>query len=605
MGLARPKYGLDNLLAYRAPTFNLQMSTLVSYNYSLLQNPSFKFSDVKTAAPNENKTERKTDLKPEKFMEDVTNRISKALTERKNFTAQPAVNKMIGDFKTQNQNPNFFDSLLLLNLVHKNTLNDALTKTIQNDVFQAHKYLKGYLEGNGEIAETLLKDNNFFKILVFLCDHTFKEFLTPKQYSAFFSQVRDPKTTFKDLVNVFAKKLIFINRNSYTSRTKYIAIDILRSFVTYQVDSQYYNDVPEKLKANNYQLYDEFENNLYSICNIINHALQNNKENPPKFITSINGFLDQMSNISYMTNFSPKLCPLFIEITYLMSGNEKNQMRYGELILKCNEILCANMERLTPERFTRMLFLMSRINIANLNYTAYESFCNNVIEYLNKNIKNFSDEQLKSNFYAIGYHSIMTPPIQAMFDKVLDIEDIKAKSESDKFINYIRNLLASSMNVYALEKGPKLNAIIQFLINDLKAHMPGTKHFDLASMLKIAMILRRAEFNEEFYWTPIFKMISECTREIGEFRFELFYIFNTLEVYRGDAEYAGIMKLVDKFKTAHSHLYKEIMSFDIKSTKDINDTFSMLNHQVDLFLKSYVPTYEKEALSKKNNFLNF
>lgn len=535
----------------------------------------------------------------------LTQRISKAFAERKSFTAQPIVNKMILDFKTQNPTPNFFDSLTLLNLVHKSTLNDSLTKTIQNDVFQAHKVLKAYLDNNASVSEQISKDQNFFKILVFLCDNTFKDFFTAKQYSGFFNTLHDPKTTTKDLLNFFTKKLIFINKNSYTNRTKAIAMDILRSIIVYQMDKQVFDEVPEKLKANNYLMYEEFENSLYSICNMFNHVLQNSKDHPQKYVSSLNEFLEQMSNFSYMTQFTPKLCPLLIEITYQMIEIEKNYTRFAELILNCNEIICKNMDKFSTERFTRIFFMITRIQLANINFTAYELFISTALEYLKKNIKNFTDEQLKSNFYAIGYHSLLTPEIQAMFDRVIDIENIKQKADSDKFINYVRNLLTSSMNIYALEKGPKLNDILSFLLNDLKAHIPGSKHFDLASMLKIAMILRRAEFNEEFYWKEIFKMISDCTREIGEFKFELLYIFNTFEIFRDVPEYSGVLKLVDKFKKDHAHLYKEIINHDVKTTTEPANQFSMLNYQVDIFLKGYVPNFEKEALINNLFYVDF
>jgi len=542
----------------------------------------------------------------QKFKESLTERVLKEYNNRKNFSASIfAINKMIFDLKNQNYQPNFYDCLMMLVLAYQSSVHDPLVTSLPSDISNAHRILKEWI-ANPESHPELNTDLNIDKLLLFLCEFSFKQFnQTPKQFSNFFQKmVVKPSFTPLQGLDIFTNKLGYINKSLYHRRDRNKVLDILRAVLILTERRQVFKDLPVEIEKNNFQLPDEAEKLLFKTINIVNHVL--NEEDTADIVPVCDSFLNRLTQLSYIAKFSIRMASSLLETPHFIAERTNQPLtKYGELILFCNEMLIENMKTLTLEKFTRVLFMNSRLTIFNINYNVYARFLEAALAYIIENLNKFTPEQLKSNLYGIGLHGLNSPEIQSMYNQLTEIGDIQSKMNYPKFPLYVKNLITSAANVYALQKGPKLTQLLKFVVNDLKMHEKGSEYYDPVSFTKIATVARRLEFNDLFLWNAFFNSITDLMQNKEECGYDILFIFKTFEIFEkqghSQKEYEGILEVLQNFRKNRQSTYEEIMSYNMKEVLEKRghfDQYSSLNHQIGQVLENLGMKYEEEALSK-------
>jgi hypothetical protein len=597
-------YGINPALLYSYAFLN-------KYNHpafsQLVSNNSFGFSTITPNTSKPKDTPVGDSITIDKVKQEVVDRVKKAFESRANFAGKDTpVNKLIYELKTRGTPLDYYDYLMVLSITNMSNPHDPIVKTLPNDIQNAHQILRMFIEKPDSLPE-LMEHGNLFKLMWFISEFSFKQFhQNAKQFHNLFSKIMVSRTfTDETLLDIFINKLGYVNRTLYDRRHKTKVMDVLRATLIMVDKKQFLSKLPQETEKNNFVIPDQREKDIFKIVNIINHLLF--EDSTPQIIKVVDNFLNQLTQITYVAKLSLRIASSLLETPYFIAKNSEYQtFKYGELILFCNDIIIEHKSELSPEKFTRVLFMISRLNMFQINYGAYHKFVNFFLEYLVANMDKFNHEQLKSNLYGIGFHSVTSPEILQLYGKLLDVADIRTKNSYPKFPVYVKNLVISALNIYAIEKGPKLSAILKYIVQDMKLARPGAEFYDLISFTKLATILRRADCFDPIFWEEFFRAIPDIAQMNKEVGYDLLFILRSFEIFEDEGKdpnsdsYQAV-KFLNTFKATQGHIYQEIMKFNMKEVieKGQFDQVSSLNHQIKLVCENLGKPYSEEPLGNR------
>jgi len=362
-------------------------------------------------------------------------------------------------------------------------------------------------------------------------------------------------------------------------------------------------DVPEQIRESDFQIPKHTHTNLLAYTSMVDFTLANAKNDAYGLLPNAYYLLNSLTQICYLTDLSLQLSTKVLDLMTTIRTLNVSILEFGEPLLFACTVVKNHMHTLNAERFTRILFMITRLNLSNFNNVIYGEVIEKAAAYMVEKQNEFTTEQLKSNLYALGYNSVWTPDLQQMYDKLCDLNNIKSKKDYKRFSLYLRNLLLSSINTFALKNDANLKKIIDYIVHEIRMHDRDSPYFDLASFMKIALCLRRAEYKDLDFWRIFFNTVPEIAAQKGA-QFELHFTLKSIDLFGRDEvskeEYKEILGLLEKFAVEHPQVYTEIMSANVKelaknlpeSTQEVE---SGLHHQIKLYLDALNLKYEEEA----------
>jgi len=362
----------------------------------------------------------------------------------------------------------------------------------------------------------------------------------------------------------------------------------------------------KKIKNNNFQVPDELDRFLAVYCSFVAYFLLNSpKKNVEPVLPSIHFFLSDFTELCHLAPFSQKVAHRIVDILNSLKVMEFDYLAYGELLLGCANVIIEAMKDFSTERFSRILFIMSRLNFSNYSKPLYDKFIEATIQYIITNEKKFTVEQWKSNLYALGLNALITPELERILIKFLEIDDLRAKSTYSKYPVYLKNLLLNVTSNFVLTKeNPKFKEVSDYLIDKVRMHDKKSEFYDLVSFVKIAISFRRAEFLDVKFWKAFLSIVPQALESGNKLDFDLFFIFKSFDLFakhsESKEEYAEIGRLLSEYAQKNKDIYNQVMNFDIKELASsfpdkgrLEDT-SGLQHQIRLYLTGNFK-FEEEA----------
>ena len=557
--------------AYKPPTFEFQKKLAEEVNHAVYDNLQFQIEDV-----------------------NVKNTIKQVLKS--------------------NIKLNYYDSLMLLSIIQQVNPKNKLIVNNPKALEQAHSVLKEFLS-NPQFRQTLYENDDHIKLLAFLTNSINEKDPLNRLNFWFRELIREKKLSFVSMTT-FITKFGFIFVRNLEPRLKPIIFNVFHAIIISAPEQKLFDVIPLKIKENNFKIPIDVERLLLSYSGVAVSALANTPQKEVEdIILYVNSFLNVCTEICHLSELSLKLGSKFFDILSSLKDLDFDISTLGELTLSCYEVIGKNILELSVERFTRTLFQFSRLTFLVFQKQTYEDFINASLKFVITRQDEFTVEQWKSTLYSLGLNSITSPELNVIYNKFIDIDDMRSKRTYLKYPMYLRNLFLNVTNNYVLKKEDKrIEAICDYLVNEVRMFDETSKFYDLASFMKIAVAFRRAEFLYIKFWEAVFNNIPQMLEKDSGLNFDVFYVFKTIELFgknpESKEEYKEIYNLQLNFSTKHPELYQKVMSFDIRDLatkfpemRSIGEA-SGLQHQTRLFLNELGYKYIEEAKSNLILFFN-
>ncbi len=602
------RHGQRNLLIpHPSVQAFLNISNITKSNFASASG-SIIDRDLVEAQYNSRKSATKTNINVNKVHEQIAAKVNNAIhVDNANVSNSPQIKQLLRDIRGTKTQLNFFDSLLFLSIIRQVDPTNTLVRDFDKIFAEAHRALKEAIS-NAEMLQSLYENNDIIKLVIFLGDNVGTNSDHPPKKVAIFKKITlTAEMDTAEILKYFTTKYGLTNNSTYPPNVKPIVIDILKVAILALKDLEMLKDVPEQIRQFDFQLSKNSHTNLLAFTNILDFTLGNSRTEAFNLLPCAYYFLNSLTQVCYLTELSLQISTKVLDLMTTIRGLNVSIMEFGEPLLFACTVVKNNIHTLNTERFTRILFMMTRLNLSNFNNTIYGEFIEKAAAYVVEKQNEFTTEQLKSNLYALGYNSVWTPELQQVYDKLCDLKNIQSKKDYKRFSLYLRNLLLSSINTFALKNDEKLKKIIDYIIHEVRMHDHTSQYFDLASFMKISLALRRIEYKDLDFWRIFFNTVPEIfAREKGA-SFELHFALKSIDLFARDEvskeEYKEIYGLLQNFAVEHARVYAEIMNSNVKelakslpeSTQEVE---SGLHHQIKLYLDALNLKYEEEAASK-------
>ena len=580
-------------------------------NFSSIRGVFTDYKPLESSVKKQEVQDSKVELA--QYKADLVQNINRAILASSTYLTNGNLSRLVYAIKVSKVQLNYYDSLLIMRLSKKY---EPVTILLQNydTIFKKAEAELIEALSDANLRQELYQNGDLYKLLIFVTEGLQSSSMNLSRDN---QQSKDIQTTKNFIVNkenlninivkYVTFSYLYLNNKTYTQASQPTLITILKLFLLGIKEQDILAHIPDSIQDNDFKLSTEQTRFFQTIINMICYILHETKDT--KFIEPhIHLFLDFYTRLCYITEIDPKLAPRVLDLVnnYRESFQIIPTAEYGELVLFLATVITKNMFTYPCDKFTRLFFMLTRLSLWMFKQSSYQEFLINSAEYITRHKHEFTTEQLKSNLYALGFNTVLTPELQKFYSELLDITDIKDKKNYHRYTVYLKNLMLNTLGCYALKDGEQLDGIIQYILHDVRMYDERSQFYDYTSFTKIAMSLRRMDYLDEDFWNILFNSIPRSFASHKDSTYDLYFIFKTFELFTNgndsEGKYKNISNMIENFSKNYPELYQQIINNTpkelVKSVSEVQRPPTGLEIKMKHLLQKMCLEFEAEHTCK-------